>query len=67
MGLGWADWRQVWCSLRLYLSSLKCLPELWSLPVAVAGVQEDVESFQLQDPISELLYLLLRGQEIISN
>lgn len=57
---------QVQSSLRLDLS-LKCLPQHWSLPVVLAGVQGAVESFQLQDPISELLYLLLRGQEIISN
>lgn len=56
---------QVQSSLRLDLS-LKCLPQHWSLPV-VPAVQGAVESFQLQDPISELLYLLLRGQEIISN
>lgn len=57
---------QVQSSLRPDLS-LKCLPQHWSLPVALSGVQGAVESFQLQDPISELLYLLLRGQEIISN
>lgn len=57
---------QVQSSLRLGLS-LKCLPQRWSLPVALAGAQGAVESFQLRDPISELLYLLLRGQEIISN
>lgn len=67
MGSGdWAETQQVQSSLRLDLS-LKCLPQLCSLPVALAGVQGTVESFQLQEPISELLYLLLRGQEIISN